>query len=297
MDKANVSDFSWFDLSNYSFIENLSVYDFIHEIEWRHTLFYCSDSVGDLSEASFDDTIKYKRIFNGDPHLEIYSEEEISFNKEMDDYMKASGRADALKRDKPSLKHDTGVMPLSFAELAMYNKVAINKGAYWINKGGELETLDPQYMLAAVSKNVPEYMSHRILLDLWLAEATDNEILSSIKKLLPQWRRELSVPEPDILPRRRMGLKTIQKLIQNRVLPILDVLLWGELYNKEVSNPILSHVIFPDDPKDSQVIKETIRPHALEAMTEPYTRLLRLYVDNDGEIGNSKISDVMLRIS
>ncbi|EKR1728945.1 TPA_asm: hypothetical protein G4L33_001154 [Salmonella enterica subsp. enterica serovar Madelia] len=297
MDKAVVSDFSWFDLSNYSFIEGLSVYDFIHEIEWRHTLFYCSDNVGHLDDVSFEDGIKYKRIFRGDPNVSVDSEEEISFNKEMDEYLRSSGKGDALNRDKPSLKHDTGVMPLSFSELAMYNKVAIDQGAYFVNKDGELEELNPQYMLATVSKNVPEYFNHRILLDLWLAEATDNEILSSIKKLLPEWRRELSVPEPDILPRRRMGLKTIQKLIQNRVLPILDILLWGELNNKEVSNAILSHVVFQDDPKDSQVIKETIRPYALEAMGEPYTRLLRLFVDNDGEIGTSKIADVTQRIS
>jgi hypothetical protein len=107
----------------------------------------------------------------------------------------------------------------------------------------------------------------------------------------------LSIPEPDVLPQRRMGIKTIRKLYQNRVLQILDALLWGVVNNKEISNPLLSHVIFPDDPKDSQVIKETIRPYAVEAMGDPYTRLLRLYSDNDGEIGSTRMSVVMRRNS
>jgi len=297
MGNAVVSDFSWFDLNNYSFIENISVYDFIHEIEWRHTLFYCAEGKDVLNDEGFEDSIKYIRVFRGDPHLDVNSEEEILFNKEFDAYIEASGQKEAMSRDRPSLPHDTGVMPVSFAQLAMYNRAAIQKGAYFLNENGDFNALNPHYMLATVSKNVPDYMSHSILLDISLGEATDDEILSSIRKLLPRWRKKMSIQEPDILPNRRMGIKTIQKLVQNRILQLLDVLLWGIVHGKEISNPILSHVVFPDDPRDSQAIKETLRPYATEAMSEPYTRLLRLYVDNDGEIGNSKISAVMQRIS
>ncbi|MBP2835700.1 DUF6387 family protein [Dickeya parazeae] len=295
MDKAVINDFSWFDLRNYAFINNISVYDFINEIEWRHTLFYCAEGENVLNDASFEDSIKYIRIFRGDPHLEIDSEEEISFNNEMDNYLRSSVGNEVLSRESPSLAHGIGVMPVSFAELAMYNRVAIQKGVYFLDETGSFKALHPDYMLATVSKNTPKHMDTRLLLDLWLNEATDEEILSSIRKLLPKWRKEMSIPEPDILPRRRMGIKTVQKLIQNRILPMLDVLLWGLVHNKEISNPILSHIIYPDDPKDSQVIKETIRPSAYEAMSEPYTRLLRLYVDNDGEIGSAPVSDVMSR--
>lgn len=297
MDKASVSDFTWFNLNNYSFINELSVYDFIQEVEWRHTLFFCSDGKDVLNDASFEDSIKYTRIFRGDPYLELSSKEEIEFNLEHEEYLRASGQAEALSRDGPSLPHDTGVMPVSFAELSMYHRVAIQKGAYILDDDGSFKYLNPNYMLATVSSNVPDYLNHRLLLDLWLEEATDDEILSSIRKLLPTWRERLSVPEPDILPKRRIGLKTIQKLVSNRILPMLDILLWGEVHSKEISNPMLSHLVFADDPKDSQAIKETIKPYALEAMSEPYTRLLRLYVDKDGEVGSAKINDLMQRIS
>lgn len=297
MSKAVIKDFSWFDINNYAFINDLTINEFIKELEWRHSLFYCYDDEKSLDEQSFEDSIKYIRIFRGDPHLDVYSEEEIAFNNEFDEYMITSGKAEALKRDKPMLSHDIGVMPISFAELSIYSKIAHEKGAFSLNSEGDYSVFNPHYMLASVSGNVPDYLNHKVLLDLWLEEATDEEILSSLRKLLPKWRVKLNVPEPDILPKRRVGIKTLQKLISHRVIPMLDVILWGIINNKDISNPMLSHLIFPDDPKDSQAIKETIKPFSMESMTEPYTRLLRLFVDKDGEVGSAKVSDIISRIS
>ena len=295
MEKATISDFSWFRIDNYEFIKKITVEDFIHELEWRHTLFYCHDENKTLDELGFEDSIKYLRIFRGDPYININSPEEIEFNNEYEEYAKSSGRD--TSSDRPMLPHDLGVMPVSFAELSQYSKLAQEIGAYAFDENGIYSHIDPRRMLASVSCNAPSYMSHKVLMDVWLDEATDEEILSSLKKLLPIWRGRLGHPEPDILPKRRIGLKTFQKLISNRVLLILDLILWAEVFKKEISNPILSHLVFPDDPKDSQAIKETIRPFSIEAMSEPYTRLLRLFIDKDGELGSAKVSDMMGRIS
>lgn len=295
MEKATISDFAWFNIDNYDFINKITVEELIHELEWRHTLFYCHDENKTLDELGFEDSIKYFRIFRGDPHLNINSPEEIEFNKEYEEYAKSSGRD--TSSDRPMLPHDQGVMPLSFAELSQYSKVAQEIKAYSLDDNGNYTHIDPRSMLASVSYNAPDYMNHKVLIDIWLDEATDEEILSSLKKLLPVWRDKLGHPEPDILPKRRVGLKTFQKLITNRVLMILDLILWAEVFKKEISNPMLSHLVFPDDPKDSQAIKETIRPFSIEAMSEPYTRLLRLFIDKDGELGSAKVSDMIDRIS
>lgn len=295
MEKATISDFAWFNIDNYEFINQLTVEEFIDEIAWRHSLFYCHDENKTLDEIGFEDSIKYLRVFRGDPHLNVNSPEEIEFNNEFDEYAKSSGRD--TSSDRPMLPHDIGVMPVSFAELSQYGRVAHEIGAYSFDEEGNYSHIDPKSMLGSVSCSVPDYMNHRVLIDLWLCEATDEEILSSIKKLLPAWRDKLGHPEPDILPKRRVGLKTFQKLISNRVLLILDLLLWALVFKRDVSNPILSHLVFPDDPKDSQAIKETIRPFALEAMTEPYTRLLRLFIDKDGELGSATVSDMLGRFS
>lgn len=295
MKKAKINDFSWFKIENYKFINTITVEEFIHELEWRHTLFYCHDEDKSLDELGFEDSIKYFRIFRGDPRININSPEEVQFNKECDEYAKVSGRD--TSSDKPMLPHELGVWPVSFAELSHYASVSQKMGVYSLDEHGHYSNFDPKYMLASVSCNVPDYLSHKVLVELCLSEATDEEILSGIKKLLPVWRSKLGESEPEVLPKRRIGLKTFQKLVSNRVLLILDLLLWSEVFKMEISNPILSHLVFPDDPKDSQAIKETIRPFALESMTEPYTRLLRLFIDKDGELGSATVSDMISRIS
>ena len=295
MERATMNDFAWFKIENYEFINKITVEEFIHELEWRHTLFYCLDEDKTLDELGFEDSIKYLRIFRGDPHLNKDSPEEIQFNKEYDEYAKLTGRD--TSSDKPMLPNELGVWPVSFAELSHYASVAQNMGTYSLDEHGSYTHIDPKYMLASVSCNVPEYLSNKVLIDVCLSEATDEEILSGIKKLLPVWRDRLRQSEPEVLPKRRVGLKTFQKLVSNRVLPLLDLLLWSAVFKMEVSNPILSHLVFSDDPKDSQAIKETIRPFALESMTEPYTRLLRLFIDKDGELGSATVTDMLSRNS
>jgi hypothetical protein len=181
LDNAKVSDFKWLRLENYSFINELSVNDFIKEIEWRNTLFYLAEGTDVLNEADFEETIHFIRIFSGDPLLQVYSKEELFYNKRMDDYMVATGKSASLSRDRPLLPGDTGVSPVCFTELAFYNLTAIKQGAYVFDGDGNIEGLNPHYMLATVSKNIPEDMNHKLLLDLYLSEATDEEILSSIK--------------------------------------------------------------------------------------------------------------------
>ena len=150
-------------------------------------------------------------------------------------------------------------------------------------------------MLASVSGNLEECFTNMVLVSIDLEDATDEEIIASMTKVLPLWRKQLELPEQAHVARKIIGLKTIKKLMANRVLPILDLLIWERRNGKEVSNPMIGALVFNDDPKDTQAIKETIKPFALEAMSEQYTRLLRLYMNKDGEINSSKMSELMSR--
>lgn len=301
MSKATNDDLSWFNIDNYNFISNLTVKDFIRELDWRYTLFKCHDRETPLDEMYFEDKIKYVRIFRGDPNLEVLSKEEAEFNKEHEAYVKKEREiyADTYGVDRsinlPMLSKHVGISPLSFIEILMYAKAAEKEGYFSLERDEEYLHILPEAVLGSFSLNMPEHFHHKVLADIWLSEGTDEEILESMRKLLPKWRSQLNQPEPETTSNRRMGIKTFQKLIINRVLPILDLLFWSTVFDKEITNAQISHLVFPDDPKDSQSIKETIKPLALESMTEPYTRSLRLFINKDGEIGNSKISDILGR--
>ena len=97
-------------------------------------------------------------------------------------------------------------------------------------------------MLASVTGNLSNCSPNIILVSIDLDDATDDEIITSLTHLLPLWRKELKVPERACRSE-RIGLKTLQKLISNRVIPIVDLLIWGEKSGKEVSNPMISALV------------------------------------------------------
>ncbi|MEN0583414.1 MULTISPECIES: DUF6387 family protein [unclassified Kosakonia] len=238
--------------------------------------------------------IKYQRIFEGDPNLDIPNKEE----RENEEFIHSiNDQTPSLRNmygELPSISSGLGVTPISFTELSMYGYCAIDKGFF--KRDDEYFYIKAEAMLASVSGNLDDCFAHSVLLSVNLDDATDEEIIASIKKLLPLWRKQLELPEHAHVAQKRIGLKTLQKLMSNRVIPILDLLIWEKRFEKEVTNPMIGALVFNDDPKDTQAIKETIKPFALEAMSEQYTRLLRLHMNKDGEINSAKMSELMSRI-
>lgn len=291
MARATKKDLSWFDINNYNFINGLTLSQFIKELEWRDFLYRDVDD--DPSSFDREDAIKYERIFSGDPNLDVPNKEE----KEIEEFIEsAHAQGDSLRSiygDLPKIASALGVSPITFTELSMYGYAAIDQGFF--KRDEEYVYIKPESMLASVSGNLEECFTNMVLVSIDLEDATDEEIIASMTKVLPLWRKQLELPEQVHVARKRIGLKTIKKLMANRVLPILDLLIWERRNGKEVSNPMIGALVFNDDPKDTQAIKETIKPFALEAMSEQYTRLLRLYMNKDGEINSSKMSELMSR--
>ncbi|EEF6912753.1 hypothetical protein GPP46_001289 [Salmonella enterica] len=292
MSRATKKDLSWFDLNNYNFINKLTLSEFIQELEWREFLYR------NVNEDSliFDDEyeVKYQRIFSGDPNLDVPNEEE----KEISEFIKSvNAQGPSLRTmygELPKLSSSLGVSPITFTELSMYGYSAIDQGFF--KRDEEYFYIKPEAMLASVTGNLKKCFTDMVLLSVNLDDATDEEILVSMRKLLPLWRKQLELPEHAHVAPKKIGVKTLQRLITNRVLPILDLIIWEKRFDKMVTNPMIGVLVFNDDPKDTQSIKETIKPFALEVMTEEYTRLLRLYMNRDGEISSAKMSELMSRI-
>ncbi|MEB5738605.1 DUF6387 family protein [Klebsiella aerogenes] len=293
MAKATRKDLTWFDINNYDFINSLTLGGLIKELEWRDYLF------NELANPSvfFDDEydIKFNRIFSGDANIEVLSDEERDNLEFINAINEQTPSLRNLYGELPKLPSREGVCPVTFSELSMYGFTAIDQGFF--KRDEDYTYLKSNAMLASVTGNLEDCFSSSVLTSIDLDGATDDEIISNLAILLPLWRKQLGLPEQEHVAQKRIGIRTIQKLVSNRVLPILDLLLWGQVNSKEITNPMLSVLVFSDDPKDTQAIKDSIKPFAVEAMSEKYTRLLRLYSNRDTEIASCKLSEVMCRIS
>ncbi|WP_324028851.1 hypothetical protein GC087_17255 [Pantoea sp. JZ2] len=292
MIRATKKDLAWFDIDSYEFINEITLLNFVEELEWRDFLYRNVSDDSLIFQEEYD--IKYNRIFNGDPNLTTLNKDE----KEIDDFVnKVNSESPSLLNDYgclPQIDSSEGVSPISFSELSMYSYAAEKQG--FIKNDEDNTYLRTDAMLASVAGNLDDCFSGSVLASINLDDATDEEILASLRRLLPLWRHQLSLPEREHLAQKKIGLKTLQKLISNRVIPILDLIIWGSRFGKEVSNPMISALVFSDDPKDTQAIKESIRPFAIEAMSEQYTRLLRLYINKDREMETTRITDLMGRV-
>lgn len=292
MAKATKKDLSWFSLDNYLFLNELTLKSLIDELELRGFLFTLIEDDEHIDFYEYE--IKFKRIFNGDPNITVPNQEENDFKEEID-YINSQGESlRSLYGDLPKLNLGNGVLPISFSMLATYAYAA--KEQLFFKVENDETCIRTSAMLASVTGNL-DCFNNIVLAGIDLEGATDDEIIASLTHLLPLWRKQLSIPEQDHVSKKRIGLKTLQKLILNRVIPLLDLLLWEAINNKNVTNPMISMLVFHDDPKDTQAIKESIKPFAIESMSEQYIRLLRLYIDRDTEIGNCKISDLIRRDS
>ncbi|MBW5825275.1 hypothetical protein H0I68_09400 [Yersinia kristensenii] len=291
MGKAIKKELSWFNMKNYAFLHNLTLMDLIKELEWRDFLFRHLDDDSDIFEHEYE--IKYNRIFSGDPNIEVLSQEELETEELIHHIGEQAPSLRNMYGELPRLSSREGVSPVTFTELSMYSFAAIKQGFF--KRDEENTYIKSNAMLASVTGNVDACFSNSVLTSIDLDDATDDEIITSMMHLLPLWRAQLSLPEKDHVAPKRIGVKTLQKLISNRVIPILDLLLWGKVFGKEITNPMISLLVFDDDPKDTQAIKESIKPFALEAMGDKYTRLLRLHINKDKELVSTKISELMRR--
>lgn len=293
MAKATRNDLTWFDINNYDFINNLTLVGLIKELEWRECLF--NELANPHDSFDYENDIKFNRIFNGDANIEVLSDEERENLEFINSVQEQTPSLKNLYGELPALPSREGVHPVTFTELSMYGFSAIDQGFF---KRYEDDTyLKSSAMMASVTGNLEGCFSSSVLTSIDLDGATDDEIITNLAILLPLWRKQLDLPEQEHIAQKRIGVRTIQKLVSNRVIPILDLLLWGQVKSKEITNPMLSALVFSDDPKDTQAIKDSIKPFAVEAMSEKYTRLLRLYANKDKEIASCRLSEVMHRIS
>lgn len=291
MIRAKKQDLSWFDIRSYDFLDDLTLPILIEELQWRDILLNSLSDDIDIFDEEIEN--KFERIFSGDPNLTKLNSEE----RESSDFIRqVNAEAPSLRNlygELPKLSSDIGVNPISFTKLSMYSFTAVDQGFF--KRDEENTYIKTNSMLASVSGNLIDCFPSSVLASIDLNEATDDEIIASLTNLLPIWRENLKVPEKEHTAQKRIGIKTIQKLISNRVLPIVDLVIWAAKTGKEVSNPMISALAFSDDPKDTQAIKESVKPFAMESISQQYTRLLELYVKKDREISLLKISDLMSR--
>lgn len=136
---------------------------------------------------------------------------------------------------------------------------------------------------------------HPLYLWLNIKRLTDDEVIEHIKIMLPQWRKEYGITEPEI-GLFRFGLSTIKKVISLRTIPMLDLMLWANHRGVKISNEQMSRLLYPNDSeviRGGAQIKDTDKPFAEKALTREFARLFNLYLSKDSYMMDVRVADAM----
>lgn len=118
-----------------------------------------------------------------------------------------------------------------------------------------------------------------------LAEATDVEILAELERLLPLWRKELALPEPTKNEAGKVGPSVIKRIIDYKVIPILELMVWGKNNKFAYSAEQLSRVLFPEEAVTAKHMTDTRIPFALGFANRGYQDMLHLWLSQTGGDG------------
>lgn len=275
--KAKKSDLSWFNINNYSFINTISISQLLNEInERRLMIINYHNSLKNNGFFVCDIFFYLTMIVNGEP--QVYNYMMAQYNED-----EKNSFWDDNHLQEPPIQLDnylgSGIVNFTYgALLHLYNK-ALSADVFYIEEiTGELAC--SEWDLCR-DLNLDLNRSNTIL-SIDLFNYTDSEIIDSLSKLLPKWRKKLEIDEPDNFI---VGIQTIKKIITYNILPILDIQLWALVYNKKISPALISNLVFDEDPKDSQAIKETILPFARNFCKERFINycnyILRKHVIGD----------------
>lgn len=136
---------------------------------------------------------------------------------------------------------------------------------------------------------------HPLYLWLNIRLLTDDEVVEHVKRMLPQWRKEYGITEPEI-GSFRFGLSTIKKVITFRIIPMLDLMLWVKRHGTKISYEQMSRLLYPNDSEDirgGSQIKDTDKPFAEKTLTREFERLFNIYLSKNDYMMDVRVADAM----
>ncbi len=153
-----------------------------------------------------------------------------------------------LYSDIPPLSHGVAINLINGFGLRELYISLIHTGA--IQRPSEATPDQLNLHLGKMSASVTKTLSSNLIYTaLNLTKATDVELIQEFAELLPTWREQMGIPEPDKSEGDKEGGSMIKRIVEYQAIAMLDLLLWSKLakLHKGYTNPQLSEILYPDE--------------------------------------------------
>lgn len=259
----------WFDVSRYDALKNLTLEQIYAELERRMFAYKARQQWETLDDKHRNAVIHH-------------------------DAMIHSGRVlleDKWISDSHMLAHSYAVRPMTRDSLFNYGRAMYR-----------LENTPPEENVSVSSDYISEYLkqgglnpANKMLIEIDLEEASSDDLAEHLKVLINQWQKHLKVPKPSEKDF-RFGHKTFQKILDYKIIPLMDLIAWEQLNNQKIKYPVLAGILHPDMryARGSGQIKDTDYPLAHGFLNnDNYFKSLNDFFIKNNLVKNSPILDVI----
>ncbi|EMH1202074.1 MULTISPECIES: DUF6387 family protein [Serratia] len=254
-----------FDLNKYDSLENMSDKDLFRQLYWRSE---------DL-RIKYTETPDYGLRMGTDYPMNDNLGDPFGEIKESDYFFEIQNKYDEKCKPKLlSLSYGDGIRPVDRLLLNLISDMEAERGYL---KGKPI-IIDNDYaqklieqdngMFWAVMREPVNLLNDSIdniavTIDL---NNRDDVLIESFSNLLRLWRKELGIEEPK-KPVSGGWDSIRKKLLEYKIIPMIDLLSWANSTNSKISLGVLSVSLFPYGEKGEIMIAQTIKPF-LEKLLE-----------------------------
>jgi len=244
---------AWFDYDNYVDVESCTLKGLHKELQVRKNI---RDSIEFFGEGDvyFDQILAGKPLFSKTIDLKTHLAESQTHIRQV-----TFGHIESLKRS-----------------LEMFSQESFVKGSDQLKKEVREKPLTQSMRTVFLGTN-----ESRVYTFFDLESSSDDEIIGSLRALLPVWRKEYGIKGRK---QEAFGLGKILKLADYRILPMMDLLMWAKLKDVTLSNTLLSRVLYPkltDEVRGDEQLKDTDRPIAEKALSGETCKNIESFINKN----------------
>ena len=255
---------NWFDINNYVQVKSLTIKELYKELVFRELI------VDSINFEWEDDDQNLKSILNGNP---ILSQE--------------------VNHSDHFIKRQTHIEQVSFEDLRKQEKKLVMFDVDCFDENGDFKKeLKGKPITQTMRELFLNKNNSKMYVSFDLGLSSDEEVISALQTMLPVWRSEYEIKSRKI---EKVGIAKIRKLVDHNIIPMMDLLIWASLKKVNISNMIISRVLYPDftnEIRGEDHIKDTDRPVAEKTLKGETSRSLEYFINKNSHLSNIPIADL-----
>lgn len=290
----------WFKPENYNVLKDITVMQLCQEIRKRKAMFEELEEALESNEpewcVSQANLEERELIFSGKPLLASEPPDHDGESYESDQHVRLM-TAGKLYQLEGYIK-DTGL--LDYGENTV--KFSSENNRYWLQQPilrykqvFAQQLIESRNMTDGQKQNLVLKAESAFNLEINISLSTDDQIIESMRYLLNRWRKQTGIKPKTNQQSYGFGEVMVQKIVDFRVIPILDLLYHSKLNNYKLSDKDLEQLLYRwgmEECRDQVQIKETDRPLAKKALTNEFDNLFTMFLYKNRHLMDVKVSEM-----